>query len=79
MSGGPEVSPGQEHIRVHGYDIGVGSELAWSDVWYLCQYSGNLSKSGGGFFSLALLTGDEVFSFIPSCVKRFIFPSWLSF
>ena len=32
MSGGLEESPGQEYIRVHGYNIGVGLELAWSDV-----------------------------------------------
>ena len=37
MSGGLEESPGQEYIRVHGYNIRVGSELAWSDVWYMTQ------------------------------------------
>ena len=32
MSGGLEESPGQEYISIHGYNIGVGLELAWSDV-----------------------------------------------
>ena len=71
MFGGPEVSPGWEYIGVHGYNIREGSELAWSDVWYmtwlLCPSSWSWQDTQG--WGRAISLHWQCYNFLPfSCI-----------